>query len=59
MLYGGLSTFTILTSIVKGVLVTGRIDGPYALDSEGNSGHSPTRCSPGAPLCVTRTVGGE
>ena len=51
--------FTILTSIVLGVLVTGRIDGPYTLDDEGSSGHSPTRWSSAACLCVTRTVGGE
>ena len=45
-----LTNFTTLTFIVQGVLEPGRIDGPYALDDEGSSGQSPTRCSATARL---------
>ena len=34
--------FTILSAIVQGVLVHGRIEEPYALDDAGGSRHSPS-----------------
>ena len=54
-----ISSFTILSAIVQGVLEPGRIDGPYALDVTVSSGHSPSRSSPTARLCETQTQGGE